>query len=64
MTKEAESLTILGGHLGTPFEPELALKAEGSDVLRNISDKETLSYHFLLMLLHYFNQPLTLKMMI
>lgn len=55
MTKEAESLTILGGHLGTPFEPELALKAEGRDVLRNISDKETLSYHFLLRLLHYFN---------
>lgn len=45
------SLTTLRDHLGVPFEPELALKAEGSDVLRNINDKETLPYHFLLMLL-------------
>lgn len=57
------SLTTLREHLGVPFEPELALKAEGSDVLRNTSDKETLWYHFLLMLLPYITQPLTLKTM-
>lgn len=40
MTKGTGSLTTLRGHLGTPFEPELALKAEGGDVLRSINGKK------------------------